>query len=189
MKDLLKALWQACMFAIAVVEEALQGDYIPPVAPETEPQEPLPTKPVPMTNSEKLYNVAFTCIGKDMSPLDVAPDSLGCAESLNGVYFKAFGERLGTGAALTSTKALYESMLKDERLEQVTLPEKGVMVLSPSGYSDKGAKHGHCGIWGNFDVMSNDSNSGLWMSNYTHEAWDNVFVKTLGFPTFYFKVK
>lgn len=142
-----------------------------------------------MTNQEKLYSVALASIGRDMSPADIAPDSLACAESLNGVFKAAFGSPIGTGAALTSTKALYQHMLTDSRLQQVTMPQAGDIVISPTGYSSKGSTHGHTGIWGNHDVMSNDSNTGVWRDNYTHAAWYNVFHSTLGFPVLFFRVK
>lgn len=166
-----------------LLEEALQGDKDKVTLDYT--TETI-LNPKPMDKAQKLYDTAVACIGIDMSPADIAPDSLACAESLNGVYFKAFGEHLGTSAALTSTKALYESMLKDVRLKQIYTPDLGSIVISPTGYSTKHASHGHTGVAGKFDIMSNDSASGLWRDNYEKSAWVNVFEKTLGFPTYYF---
>lgn len=140
-----------------------------------------------MTNAQKLYQVAYDSIGRDMSPADIAPDNLACAESLNGVFKAAFGSPIGTGPALTSTYYLYQEMLKDPRLEATTKPQAGDIVISPSGYSTKNSAHGHCGVWGNHDVMSNGG--GAWQDNYTQAAWYNVFSTTLGFPVFFFHVK
>lgn len=178
---------------LTLLEEALQGDYMPPALPVVPLAPPLPiNSPQPMptqTKAEQLYSTAYASIGKDMSPANIAPNSLACAESLNGVFFAAFNEHLGTGAALTSTQALYQEMVQDTRLEQITSMEEGAIVISPTGYSSEGAKHGHCGVVGKFDVMSNDSNSGLWLDNYTKETWYNVFNKQLGFPVYLFRIK
>lgn len=153
-------------------------EYTPPKQPDIPIQ----------TNAEKLYHTSFLSIGQDMSPLDKAPDSLGCAESLNGVFKATFGEVIGEGAALVSTHALYLKMKKDPRFEGVMVPRPGDIVISPTGFSEKGSPTGHCGIWGKHNVMSNDSNSGLWTANYTHEGWYTVFKKKLGFPVFFFRV-
>lgn len=169
-------------------------EYLPSVEPLQEPQnEPvsvvqIPITPTTMTNSDKLYETAKSSLGKDMSPQDLAPDSLACMESLDGVFCKAFGAHLLALPGRLSTEAGYNSMLKDTRLEVIKVPEPGCIVISPTGFSAKGAQHGHCGVWGKFDVMSNDSSTGLWTDNYTHEAWYTVFNKTLGFPVVFFKI-
>lgn len=154
---------------------------MPPETPKTTSSDA-----VPLTAAEHLYEIAKDSIGQDMSPRDVAPDSLGCAESLNGVYFKAFGQLIAGGFGLTSTNALWKSLMTDMRFKEIDVPQLGCIVINPTGTSTKGAAHGHCGIWGKFDVMSNDSNSGLWQDNYSQQAWHNVFEKKLGFVSYYF---
>lgn len=121
-----------------------------------------------------------------MSPLDRAPDYLACMESVDGVWFEAFGEHLLKPEDRLSTNKGYAAMLVDPRLKKIDTPEVGAIVISPTGHSTKGVSHGHTGIVGNFDIMSNDSNSGLWSDNYTKAAWTNVFHRTLGFPVYYF---
>lgn len=165
-----------------------------PELPHDEPKllEPVTTPTMPeTTNREHLYDIAYASRGKDMSPLDKAPDNLACMESLDGVYFAAFGEHLLSPANRLSTNLGYKSMLKDPRLELIdnadALP--GDMVISPTGYSKKNAKHGHCGIRGKTAYMSNDSNTSLWTANYNLSNWELVFHKTLGFPVIHFRVK
>lgn len=181
-------MWQAIWDAIVYIFENKHDDA--PVTPLKPITEVLPPNPAPImkTNAQKLYDTSVACLGTDMSPADIAPDSLACAESLNGVYLKTFGQHLGTGPALTSTLALYQEMVVDKRLQKVVDPLPGDIVISPTGYSSKNSPHGHCGIWGNFDVMSNNSDSGKWKDNYTHEAWYDVFSKELGFPVYFFRV-
>lgn len=172
------------------VQEPLEDPEVP-VTPSipTEPPKPLPMPE--KTKREHLYDTAYASRGKDMSPLDRAPDNLACMESMDGVYFAAFGEHLLTPANRLSTNLGYKSMLADPRLALIpnadALP--GDMVISPTGYSTKGTKNGHCGCWGKSSVMSNDSSTGKWTANYSHAAWYNVFENVLGFPVYFFRVK
>lgn len=174
--------------------EPLYPSILPPepVIPVKAPEQPTPVITQPktpiMTNTEKLYEIAKACIGSDMSPNDVAPDSLACAESLNGVFKKAFGENIGNGAALTSTAALYQVLKNDPRFVVTSDPQPGDIVISPSGTSTKGSPHGHCGIRGITTYMSNDSSTGKWEANYNLPNWKLVFHDTLGFEIFHFKV-
>lgn len=168
-----------------------------PVDVQNKPQTPVLVQNVPaspsdpvkietMTKAQILYNTAKASLGRDMSPLDKAPDSLACMESVDGVWLVAFGEHLLPLPARLSTEAGYQAMLQDSRLQKVETPTPGCIVISPTGYSSKGSQHGHTGIWGQYDVMSNDSNSGHFLDNYTHLAWYNVFNKSLGFPVYFF---
>lgn len=162
-------------------------DGEPVNAPPGPPQAPLPPIQTPMTKAEILYKIALSSLHKDMSPEDHAPDSLACMESVDGVWLAAFGEHLLPPGKRLSTELGYRALLVDPRVQLLVVPEVGCIVISPSGYSNIGTSHGHTGIWGNFDVMSNDSNTGLWTDNYSHAAWYQVFQKTLGFPVYFFK--
>lgn len=144
-----------------------------------------------MSKRETLYDVAYKCIGRDMSPLDRAPDSLACMESLDGVFFEAFGEHLVAPENRLSTRLGYRAMAIDPRLRilgQEETPLPGDIVISPSGYSTIGTEHGHTGIRGKTTYMSNDSTDGKWKANYNLPNWKLVFHDTLGFPVFHFRV-
>lgn len=188
LRDFIKLLdyWVLSYMQWAYPHPIEEVPITPPEAPNLPQDEFLPiTKPI-MSKADILYNKAVSSIGRDMSPLDKAPDSLGCMESVDGVWLAAFGEHLLDPAARLSTEEGYKAMVKDPRLEQIQVPTKGAIVISPTGFSSKGSKHGHCGIVGNYDIMSNDSNSGIWQDNYTKDGWKKVFGDTLGFPIYYF---
>lgn len=149
--------------------------------------EPEPTpQPIPKTKGQILYEAAVRCTGKDMSPDDLAPDSLACVDSLNGVFNVAFGEPIQKG--IVSTLALLEVMRTDPRFKEISVPELGCIVIAATGTAPDKKSHGHTGIWGHFDVMSNDSDTGLWRDNYTQSAFIKLFHYTLGFPLHYFRV-
>lgn len=160
---------------------------LPPKPPEPMPE---PVIPVPVkTKRERLYDVAKACIGRDMSPLDRAPDSLACMESVDGIWLETFGEHLLEPGDRLSTARGYAAMRVDPRLKRVEGPFlPGDIVISPTGMSTKGSPHGHTGIRGVNAYMSNDSGSGKWTANYNLPNWKAYFGDTLGFPTFHFRV-
>lgn len=152
-----------------------------------EPEEtPMPT---PKTRAQILYETAIACLGKDMS--DRAPNELGCADSVNNISELAEGKEIGGG---TSTYLLYAALNGSPRYKKVTTPVMGAIVISPSGYSKKGAKNGHVGIVGKnlskddgtLWIMSNDSFKGTWEANFTVASWKKYFGTKLGFPVEFF---
>lgn len=174
-------------FAKRILKLMASTDNQTQVSIQTPPE--APKQPQETSNSQKLYDTAVACLGRDMSPQNLAPNSLACAESLNGVFKEAFGKVIDDGSGLLSTAGLYQRLKNDSRFTQVNDPQPGDIVISPTGLSYKGSAHGHCGLWGKFDIMSNDSDTGKWKDNYTHQAWYDVFQKELGFPVFFFRVK
>jgi hypothetical protein len=155
--------------------------------PETIMEDPpeAPKQPVVKSNADKLYEAAYSCLGLDMS--DRAPDSLGCADAVNNIHQKAFGVEIGGG---TSTYHLYKALMASKRFTEVLgIPEKGDIVISPTGFSTKNAANGHVGIVGKnkspdgtLYIMSNDSFKGTWEANYTLKSWRAYFGTKLGFP-------
>jgi hypothetical protein len=132
-------------------------------------------------NQEHLLELARTKVGEDVSPNDIAPDELGCAESVSTL--------LGTlikFPVIVSTKVLYETLKNDTRFERTLKLEAGNIIISPTGY---GTGHGHTGIIGEHEIIySNDSDTGTWQPNYTITSWVNNYRKKKGFPIFVFKL-
>src|SRR3990167_6058245 len=144
-------------------------------------------KNAPTASGQKLYETALTFISIDASPLDNAPDELGCVESLEQVYFKAFGEYLGGGV---STLRLYYALLNNKKFVKVTSPLEGDIILSPTGMASKKTEitNGHVGICGqNGKIMSNNSSNGLWMQNYDTWSWRMRFITNGGYPLYLFR--
>lgn len=139
--------------------------------------------------SGKLYLAAVTRLGTDVSPKDEAPDDYGCVDSLQEVYKAAFQDYITTPKTL-STKILYQTLLFNPKFERIDHPERGCIVISPTGHSTKGAPTGHCGIVGDCGIiMSNDSRNGLWLENYSVRSWITYYHDKLGFPVKFFRVK
>lgn len=135
--------------------------------------------------SGKLYITAVACLGRDASPDDIVPDEFGCAESVNAVHQKAFGASIGGGG---STYLLYQALLKHPRFLKVDVPGPGDVIISPSGYGNGKLKNGHVGIMGKADIiMSNDSDTGMFLEKYTLESWRDRYAIYGGYPVLFFK--
>lgn len=141
------------------------------------------------SKQERFYEYAKSKLGIDVSPRDIAPDRLACAESLNEVVRGFFGNPIGEN--LVSTKILFDKLCEDERFYQVANSQvlPGDISIAVTGESTNGSPHGHCGVWGKETVMSNDSDTGKWSAHYTKDAWVKVFAGTLGFPLHTFRLR
>lgn len=134
----------------------------------------------------KLYLTAVECLGTDASPNDKAPDEYGCAETVNDIVYKAFGDYAGGDL---STYRMYRALKNNRMFVKVSKPLKGDIILSPTGYGGQnGINNGHTGIIGaNNVIMSNSSATGKFEENYTIETWTNRYVVKGGYPIYYFR--
>ncbi len=146
-----------------------------------------------MDNAQHLYDTAFSFIGKDASPADLAADEYGCAETVSDIIQAAFPElRFPT---VLSTHELYDHLLRSPSFEQITEPEPGCIILSVTGTGNGRVANGHTGIIGMHAapdgspwIMSNDSRNGLWTANYSLDSWKKYYEAKGGMPTHFFRV-
>lgn len=174
--------WRAFL---AWLRRLLDEPTIPP-APASIPSAwtpPLET-PTPPTPADILYETAKSMLGKETVPGD-ADDELGCALAVNTIHKKAFGEEIGGGA---STYEMYRVLSSEtDKWAEIKAPEKGAIIISPTGFGNGTIKHGHVGICGIYGIMSNDSRTGRWEQNYSYEEWEKRFQVLGGFPVRYFR--
>lgn len=126
------------------------------------------------TKREKLYDTAYSFLGRDASPLDRAPDELSCAESVNAIFRAAFGKEIGGDV---STLRMYQELKESAEFIETDAPLYGDVIISPTTMAR--VPIGHVGIVGKWQVMSNNSYTGRWEAHYTLESWRlrYVFVK------------
>jgi hypothetical protein len=141
------------------------------------------------TNEEKLLKIARDGLDTDVSPKDLAPDRLGCAESVSNLIKKIFPDFPIT----TSTIELFNTLRSDKRFKLTLDPHMGVIVVSPR----KGDVYGHTGIFiTNERIASNDSRNGLFSGdtpidytfkgNYSWEQWVAEFTHKRNLHTYLF---
>lgn len=128
--------------------------------------------------AEKVYLEAYHTIGFDASPRDVAPDELGCMESVSDILEKA-----GVPFPyLVSTRDGETEFDRSMYFEEIDKAEPYCIILSVTG-SGNGSIVGHVGIVGRYTapdgslwVMSNDSRAGVWLVNFTVNTWFDRYV-------------
>lgn len=124
-----------------------------------------------------IYDAALQHIGVDASPNDVAPDELGCMETVDDIYCDATGHYInGTLTQVTiSTYQGYQTMLNSKYFTKVDQPLEGDILVYASGTGNGNLSNGHIFIVGEVDnnnplntlLMSNDSTTGKFLQNYT----------------------
>lgn len=137
------------------------------------------------SNRSRLYIAAVSVLGTDASPNDIAPDELGCAETVNAIHRKAFGYEIG---GTVSTSQLYKALLKHSKFIAVDSPLEGDVIISPTGYGNGKLSNGHTGIMGKDKIiMSNDSATGLFKENFTLDSWRGYYASRGGYPVKIFR--
>lgn len=144
------------------------------------------TVPQDDSAAEKLYRTAFACIGKEVSPRDIAPDEIACVESLEEIYKKCFGRYIsGTLKPHLHTFALLKHLEDHPDFQEVEFPEIGAIVVSATGTGNNKIR-GHAGICGKTHIMSNNSFTGNWEADYDYADWKLRYQHFGGMPTVYF---
>lgn len=137
------------------------------------------------TNRLKVWETANSFIGLDASPNDVAPDELGCAETVNEIVKKALGYPAG---GTVSTNQMYKALAKSTKFIKVDQALPGDIIISPTGYGTGGLPNGHVGIFDTPElIMSNSSKTGTFEKNYTLTEWVKRYRNKGGYPIYFFR--
>jgi len=139
-------------------------------------------------NRVLLYAKALSFLGVDASPIDIAPDDYGCADSVTGVIKSVFPLSI---KGSISTAELYTQLVNSQEFFKPKDIKPGDIIISPTGKGKTGnIKNGHVGIVGeNDEIMSNSSATGLWTTNFTMDSWIKKYRKQGGYPIFIFRKK
>lgn len=151
-------------------------------APEIIPKkiiEPAPPVP-PETQQDALLRVAKASLGKDISPRDLAPDDLGCAESLANVIHAVDPK---FPIEIISTIKLNDELRRSKSFNGTLDLEPGNIIINVTG-TGNGKIPGHCGIiLEDGKIASNNSLSGKWDKHFTITTWVDRYKKFGGMPT------
>lgn len=183
--------WKAfCQHFWAVVEEALQGDYVPPEPapqPPVVPVEvPLPTNPTPMppTKAEQFYALAKAEIGVHLSLNEAVPWGVGCAEAVSWLL-KHFGVLNLPAGGIEGTASLQAFLIDNPQFQEIYTYTPGAILVAATG-TGNGKIRGHTGVCGHTSIMSNNSETGRWDTQWNEERWVAYYEGYGGFKTRYF---
>ena len=137
------------------------------------------------TAKGRLYLGALTALNTEASPNDLAPDELGCAETVNAIHKKVFGFEIGGNL---STNRMYKALNKSPLFLRIDNPSEGDLVISPTGFGNGNLPNGHVGIVSKDRmIMSNDSATGLFLENYSLDTWKGRYAVQGGYPVCFFR--
>jgi hypothetical protein len=131
---------------------------------------------------KQIHTLALLLKGQDLSY--IVPSVVGCAESVTRIL-----HTLGiVPRIITGTYTLYEFLNTSPRFVKVTTPYAGDIVLSPTGLGN-GRIQGHTGIVDKDNrILSNDSWSGKFSSNYTLLTWEARYKVKGKLPVYYYRI-
>ena len=139
-----------------------------PKPPVVAPQQPT------LTLGQKIHQEALKWLGKDASPLDLASDEVGCAESASAIIHNVIPQFQGS---VLSTAALAQTLDDSKYFRRVTIPFPGCVIVSPR----TATTFGHAGIWTDGKkIISNDSATGTMKINYDWDSWIAEFKEKRG---------
>jgi hypothetical protein len=125
-------------------------------------------------------------LGTDVTPDDLVPDTVACAITVSTLKNKTDA----TFPKVAGTWTLYDVLEHRTDHVRVTTPEPGDVVISPTGMGNGSLSNGHVGVVGrNGKIMSNDSATGKFESNYDLMSWDARYRQKGGFPVLYYRKK
>lgn len=133
---------------------------------------------------KKLHETAIASLGLDMGDSGYG-DEVDCAISVNNVNFKAFRDYVGGDI---STLRMYYALQGHWKYVQVDKCLAGDIVISPTGLGNGKVSNGHVGIVSYGDnILSNNSETGLFDAHLTRKKWQEYYVKKGGYPMLFYR--
>lgn len=171
-----------------------------PEAPKqpVEPPKEVVVAPMPQpvkTNAQRLYDTAYESLGKRMGLDKTVPKDVNCANAATHVMILAGVPGLPK-KGIAGTANLYEWLSTSPAFSQRKTPGVGDIVIYPTGYDAPEIpgmptlSNGHVFIKGKYQLMSNNSSTGLWDNNWNSlEKADEYYTKKGGIPRYSFHWK
>ena len=171
--------------SFTIKRDTISLDYTTNLVLKTPPNMPLEASQT-NANALKLYNTAKGCLGQRMTLNYSVPAEVGCAEAVSAVLRTDGISVPSKGIAGTSN--LLTWLKANPLFQEITTPDQGCIIISATG-TGNGKIVGHVGIVGLHGIMSNDSNTGLFLELWTLDKWDTYYHIYGGIPTRFFALK
>lgn len=139
------------------------------------------------TPNQKIINYARTLIGKDASPLDKAPDGLGCAETVSTILNTLFpGFPIVTG----TYTLIFDVLAKRKDFKRIDISElmEGDILGFATGTGNGLVEYGHIGIVEKGGIwLSNNSKDGKFDGHITIAYAKKNWIEKGGYPPHCFR--
>lgn len=122
-------------------------------------------------NSLKIYEVAKSCYGKDISIDQSIPNNVQCSAAVSFILNKVPCGFPASGFADTFELDAWLAQSQDFKEVPFAEADYGDVIVSPRN----GPVHGHCGIIAKYGILSNDSATGLFLEFFSEASWKEYF--------------
>lgn len=176
------AAWKYKMFAVQ--EQPLQPIYEPPQAPVSVPVPEVKEIPMP-TKTEQLYALSKSLLGTHLGRDKSIPWMVNCANACSDLLIR-FGVPGLPAKGIAGTAPMLAFLEASDSFEEVTEYAPGLIIIAATG-TGNGKIRGHVGCTGHNQIMSNNSESGKWDTQWTIARWHDYYTIYGDIPTRYFK--
>lgn len=160
----------------------MQPEPMPTQAPK-QPEEPIKYEEGG-NQPELLYQLAKSLLGQHLTMNDAVPWMVGCMEAISRILSK-FGIPGIPVMGIEGTAAGLDFLVKSDDFKEVQQYTLGAVLIAATG-TGNGKIRGHVGICGEFQIMSNNSETGKWDTQWTIDRWLAYYGDYGGIKTRYF---
>ena len=139
------------------------------------------------TKQEKLYTIAKSLLKKRLTLDASVPKNVGCAQALSYVLKECGYPMYPKG--ISGTASLYY-WLQDQKgyFEEVEAGQPGDIIINVTG-TGISTRRGHVGVVGKYQIMSNNSITGKWDTQWVLKDWVRFYEEYGGMKTYYFRAR
>lgn len=170
----------------AFIEEALSGDHNQVTIDHTKPplSEVLP-KPMPsQTKAEQLYDLSKSLLGQHLTLNENVPWMVGCMEAVSRIL-RDFGVAGVPLKGIEGTLQGLEFLKNSKQFQEIYSYTHGAVIISATT-TGNGKVRGHVGVCGDQAIMSNNSETGNWDTQWNITRWLAYYQCYGAIPTRYF---
>lgn len=183
---LLTTMWQKFLVWLdEMLEQIVHGDMHQVVLDHTE--QPLPVTPTPMptqTKAELLYTLSKGLLDTHLSLNDAVPWMVGCMEAVSKVLVE-FDITGIPAKGIEGTFAGLDFLKQSLQFNEIYTYTPGAVVIAATG-TGNGKIRGHVGICGNNSIMSNNSETGKWDTQWDIDRFTAYYNGYGAIPIRYF---
>lgn len=166
--------------------EPIPTNPMPPVPASSDLNnvvQPLPAPEV-QTPAQRLYSLSRSLLGQHLSLNEAVPWMVGCMEAVSKLLVQ-FGTPGIPKAGIEGTAAGLAFLIQSPHFKEITAPQLGAILIAATG-TGNGKIRGHVGCIGEYQIMSNNSETGKWDTQWTIDRWLAYYDTYGGIKTRYF---
>ena len=167
----------------SILEEVVNGDKNTMNTPSNSPAN-APIIAQDASNALKLYTLSKSLLGQHLSLNDAVPWMVGCAEAISKLLVMD-GITGIPAQGIEGTAALLTFLEQSKQFQEIFSYTQGAILIATTG-TGNGKIRGHVGCCGLNAIMSNNSETGKWDTQWNIARWLAYYGGYGGIKTRYF---